>query len=83
MTEDNEEETIEQDDNEQTTKENIEVEENTEQTQEIKDDIMERIAIKGGFTGDNYYTAKEHMLSRCMRSEDSSFAYPFEFTRAK
>jgi|TARA_Y100000310_G_C20677237_1_gene813786 hypothetical protein len=60
----------------------VEVEE-TIQPEKPKFDKMEQIAIKGGFVGDNYYTAKDKMLSRCMRSEESSFAYPFEFTRVR
>jgi|TARA_B100002003_G_C14130413_1_gene543710 hypothetical protein len=60
----------------------VEVKE-TIQPEKPKFDKMEQIAIKGGFIGDNYYTAKDKMLSRCMRSEESSFAYPFEFTRVR
>jgi hypothetical protein len=63
------------------TEEKIEVKET--QTKQPKVDKIEQIAIKGGFVSDNYYTAKDKLLGRCERSEESSLAYPFEFTRMR
>jgi hypothetical protein len=59
-------------------------EEKTEvKKEQPKVDKIEQLAIQCGFISDNYYTAKDKMLSRCERSEESSFAYPFEFTKMR